>query len=451
MKKFYKEIWETLEKGIGRCFLYREAAIKETLGHSVYVLQFATFAHPAKIEEFLKNKVGEVKVESKDEKSYHLIFDSTRVIITCYETEEDIEVASKKILGQVLRCDNMSINSFGEFNRNTDGYYDIKNRELHFVDEKFVFSNALITRMLNLILQFDFTIGEDVISYIKNNRVFESADFRTVFCSVIASTLRRRKCQWVNIVEALKLVESFVDSPEKFIGYTAQLKHKENDDRFIRTYLYHLAIVLGLSAKNIESFMQNESTLQYFDSVATHIEDSLNDYNVYSKIKKQYGVEFLELLMDVQESVLNSMGLEYQRVSDETFDIGEMLVKDKRFWCSAEEFNASTEETHEKNSDAMDASKGNAGVWLDDKFNKKNYADEEAVEGKVYVDDDVEEEVEDSGIDTSAIDSYETGAAPKVENRDNATPVKEEPKRENNEVMNSQRGHESKVLDGGGM
>ena len=68
---------------------------------------------------------------------------------------------------------------------------------------------------------------------------------------------------------------------------------------------------------------------------------------------------------------------------------------------------------------------------------------------KVYLDDDVETESVDTGIDMSALDSYEADAE-KEEGAEQPR-QKNEPPKQNDSIMNSQRGHESKVLNSGGV
>ena len=53
-----RKIWTKLEENIGRCILFRDAALKEVLGNETFTLQFATLSVPEKVETFLDNAEG---------------------------------------------------------------------------------------------------------------------------------------------------------------------------------------------------------------------------------------------------------------------------------------------------------------------------------------------------------------------------------------------------------
>ena len=240
-----------------------------------------------------------------------------------------------------------------------------------------------------------------------------------------------------------------------FIQYTKTLDDKDKNDRAIRNYLYSLFIPLGITGQELYKIFPKEPTLEYFDSLATNIDAKLGDYKTYIDIKKRYGEEFLELLIDVQESVFKSLGMEYTRVSDETFDMGELFFKDDRFWCTLEDMKVSEEvavaPTPVVQEEAMDVSKGNAAGWIADKFNNDMYSDaEESDTDKVYLDDEVETEAADTGIDMSALDAYEEGSDD-IKETDEEPQPKVVPPKQNEGIMNSQRGHESTVLNSGGV
>ena len=101
----------------------------------------------------------------------------------------------------------------------------------------------------------------------------------------------------------------------------------------------------------------------------------------------------------------------------------------------------------------MDVSKGNFLGWTKDEFDNEMYSEEGEAEtvsaDKVYLDDEVETESVDTGIDMSALDSYEVDV--KEEEGDEPPRQKNEPTKQNDSIMNSQRGHESTVLNSGGV
>ena len=102
----------------------------------------------------------------------------------------------------------------------------------------------------------------------------------------------------------------------------------------------------------------------------------------------------------------------------------------------------------------MDVSKGNFAGWTNDKFNKEMYSDEgvteTADEEKIYIDDEVDEESVDTGIDMSALDEYETDNTDEKK-ADDKPRQNDSPPKQNEGIMNSQRGHESTVLNSGGV
>ena len=99
--------------------------------------------------------------------------------------------------------------------------------------------------------------------------------------------------------------------------------------------------------------------------------------------------------------------------------------------------------------ETMDVSKGNVNTWTAETYDENMYPEEgETSKEKRYLDDDDVEDKNGTGLNMAEIDSYEEGLAEDervhaVASKTNAV--------ENDEIMNSQRGHESKVLNSGGV
>ena len=452
-----RKIWTKLEENIGRCILFRDAALKEVLGNETFTLQFATLSVPEKVETFLDNAEG-ISIIRRERGYYVFSWEGARVEIHCFDAEQGFESSYEKMFSRPLRCENLGINIMGQFNKNIDAYNDIEARELHLASGESKITEFLVPKIVRYVLNFGFVIGEDILEYASQNKIFESKDMRVRFLSALSDNIKKTNCTWGRVAEALKFIAEILPSPD-FTQYTAALDDMEKDDKFVRNYLYNLFIILDMTGQELHKVIPKESTLEYFDSLAINIGACLGEYKTYIEIKNKYGDEFLELLMDVQESVAKSLHLDYQRVSDDTFDMGEMFFKDDRFWCSLEEMSAPKKEevtvapAPQVQEETMDVSKGNFAGWTKDEFDKEMYSEEGDTEAvstdKVYLDDEVETESVDTGIDMSALDSYETDA----EKEEGVEPPrqKNEPPKQNDSIMNSQRGHESKVLNSGGV
>ena len=452
-----RKIWTKLEENIGRCILFRDAALKEVLGNETFTLQFATLSVPEKVETFLDNAEGISIIRS--ERGYYVFsLEGARVEVHCFDAEQGFESSYEKMFSRPLRCENLGLNIMGQFNKNIDAYNDIEARELHLASGGSKITEFLVPKIVRYVLNFGFVIGEDILEYASQNKIFESKDMRVRFLSALSDNIKKTNCTWGRVAEALKFIAEILPSPD-FTQYTASLDDMEKDDKFVRNYLYNLFIILDMTGQELHKVIPKESTLEFFDSLAINIGACLGEYKTYIEIKNKYGDEFLELLMDVQESVAKSLHLDYQRVSDDTFDMGEMFFKDDRFWCSLEEMSAPKKDevtvaaAPQVQEETMDVSKGNFAGWTKDEFDKEMYSEEGDTEtvstDKVYLDDEVETESMDTGIDMSALDSYETDA----EKEEDVEPhrQKNEPPKQNDTIMNSQRGHESKVLNSGGV
>ena len=456
MTETSKKIWTKLEENIGRCILFRDAALKEVLGNDTFMLQFATLSVPEKVEAFLDN-AEEVSIIRREKNYYVFSWEGARVEIYCFDAESGFESSYEKMFSRPLRCENLGINIMGQYNRNVDAYNDIVAKELHFASGEAKITEFLVSKIVRYVLNFGFTIGEDILENASQNKIFDSKAMRVRFLSALSDNIKKTTCTWDRVAEVLKFIAELLPSPD-FIQYTTALGDMGKDDKFVRNYLYNLFIILDMTGQELHKIIPKESTLEYFDSLAINIGACLGEYKTYIEIKNKYGDEFLELLMDVQESVAKSLHLDYQRVSDETFDMGEIFFKDDRFWCSLEEMNDPKEETaiapaSQVQEESMDVSKGNFVGWTKDEFDKEMYSEEGEADAvgadKVYLDDEVETESVDTGIDMSALDSYETDV--KEEEGDEPPRQNNESPKQNDSIMNSQRGHESTVLNSGGV
>lgn len=456
MTEISKKIWKMLEENIGHCILFRDAAWKEMLGKENYTLQFATLSIPERVDEFLDNTEGVVFVR-KENGNYVFSLDNTRVEVYCFSAETGFEDAYEKMFDRPLRCENLGINIMGQFNRNMDAYKDIQTKELHFANTDAELTGVLVSKIVLYVLNSGFAIGDDIIEYSKQNKTFENKVMRGRLLATLSENIRKTSCTWDRVAEVLRLIEEFLPSKD-IIRYTKQLDNQVKDKQFIRNYLYSLFIPLDMTGQELNRVIPKEPTLGYFDSLATNIDAKLGEYKTYIDIKKRYGEEFLELLIDVQESVFKSLGMEYTRVSDETFDMGELFFKDDRFWCPLKDMKV-PEETAVASApvvqeQAMDVSKGNFVGWTKDEFDRDMYSEEGELEAtnadKVYLDDEVETESVDTGIDMSALDAYEEGSDDSKEGAEDSQP-KVVPPKQNEGIMNSQRGHESTVLNSGGV
>lgn len=448
-----KKIWEKLEENIGHCILFRDAALKEILGEESFTLQFATLTVPEKVEAFLEGNEN-IKIIRNETCNYLFAMDGTRIEIHCFDSKFGFEISYRDMFDRAFRCENLGINLVGQYNKNIDAYKDIMAKELHLASADTKLTEFMIGKLVRYVLISNFSVGDDILEHIKSNNVFESKSMRNRFLGAFADCVRKNKCTWERTVEALKLIEGILPSAD-FIQYTASLNEEVKNDKFIRNYLYNLFISLDMNAQELQKIMPNEPTLEYFDSLAINASACLGRYDIYLEIKDKYGDEFLELLMDVQECIAMSLGMEYTRVTEETFDMGAMFFKDERFWCSSEEIKNSTDVAEERvvsqqKDEMIDVSKGNVTTWTNDQYLEEMYSDEsENDDEKHYLDDDDVEEKTDTGLNMSEIDSYEGEEL--LDDKGEASSKSPAIVAHDDEIMNSQRGHESKVLNSGGM
>lgn len=122
-----------------------------------------------------------------------------------------------------------------------------------------------------------FTIGDDIMTYIETNQIFRNKVMRNKFFVAFVDCVRKNKCSWERIAEALKLIkDDFQDAT--FIQYTMGLDEENKNDRFIRNYLYNLFITLNVTGQELQRIMPNEPTLEYFDSLAINVGACLERY-----------------------------------------------------------------------------------------------------------------------------------------------------------------------------
>ena len=125
MIEISKKIWETLEENIGRCILFRDAAMKEMLGKENYTLQFATLSVPERVEEFLDSAEG-VVVARKETGYYSFSLDNVRVELQCFDASAGFEESYDKMFDRPLRCENLGININGQFNKNNPRHCTVR-------------------------------------------------------------------------------------------------------------------------------------------------------------------------------------------------------------------------------------------------------------------------------------------------------------------------------------
>lgn len=454
MNEASKKIWQKIEDNIGHCILYKDAAMKEVLGEESFVLQFATLSAPEKVEVFLGNAEN-IKVTRNEPGNYIFVMNGTKVEIQCIDPNAGLKKAYEEMFNRVFRCENLGINMLGQYNKNIDAYKDILDKKLHFASSDATLTEFLVGKIVRYVFVYGFTVGDDILDYIKDNNVFKNKTMLSRFLGAFVDSLRKNRCTWDKAVEALKVIESVLPSKD-FIKYTAKLNEENRNDKFIRNYLYNLFISLKMTAHELQKIIPNEPTLQYFDSLALNASASLGIYQIFTEIKENYGAEFLELLSDVQENIMMSLGMEYIRYTEESFDISDEFFNDSRFWCSFDELSNPAKVIEDKSEseskaddETMDVSKGNVNTWTAETYDENMYPEEgETSKEKRYLDDDDVEDKNDTGLNMAEIDSYEEGLV--EDERVHAVDPKTNAVK-NDEIMNSQRGHESKVLNSGGV
>lgn len=450
MNNVMKNVWSKIESEVGVCVLYREGAVREVLGHTMYQLTLVTLCAPEKVEEFASKQFKYEKVNNK----HSFTVENVRVEIICVESDGNFEETRRRIFNRNLRCETIGITFDGRYNKNVDAYKDIEERVLHLSKPEVKTNEQFIQRILNYILTHGFTVGDDVINAFKKNNAFDVKHNLVIYCDSLAKSIMGEKCRWEYVAEAVRFVGAVLFPDSKIVNYTKGLTVPADDKTFIRNYLYALFVMLDMNSAELTKVLANEPTYQYFDSISSNIDACLKEYKEYSEIKRKYGDEFLELLIDVQEVLASFEGIPYERVSDATFDLGVLFINDSAFWCTKDELLAEPEievEVAEESDDStVDLTMASFNSLAGDKYNESEYETPEPSEDKVYIDDEPTQEKANTGINLNAMDSYEKSEeedAESVANPTNNTPVSASA---DSAVMNRQRGHESRVLENGG-
>lgn len=501
MNSTAKSVWEKLEKNVGKCCLYKVGAVNELSGKNNFTLTLATMARPAEIENYVANSQGYNKTDNR----YRFNMDGVNVDLTTYFDYSNMNDRNNEVnnimFHHLFRCESIGISFNGAIAHFYDGIYDIEHKELHFTDETPKLNEGFVSKSVKYAMNCGYTIGDDIIKVVDDKQIFQNPSFCVPFIETLFNILTKGYNDGSNIAKAVSLLGSIIRMSS--IAKTASSYYpKFKDKSFAVYYIFYLACLLDLNAKELQKALPQEPMVKYYDSIFVNHDQVLHNYETYMNIKEKYGLEFIEILSDFQEVVATVEGLgEYVRVNEDEFDLMQIFYNDERFWMpqdkaleKAKKFFQKKEpeaivpkeppKTKQEITPELDISKGKASSWLGDSFKEEDYADdaehndsevleehqndlntdESEVEvymtdsepGKrtrLYLDDErADDKKTESGIDTNAFSSYEkpteeeSAVSGSFIADDHSEPV---PKKESS-VMNHSRGHGSSVLMNGG-
>ena len=282
MTENYKKIWKELEKNVGRCFFFKEGVVKDISGYATYTLTLATFSVPDRVKTYIETNNFK-KVSSTDNR-FTFVKDGVRVEITCIKPEENIQQSYNKMFRHLLRCESSGMDIEGRYINNPEALSDIKNKELHLSGGEAVLNESIVSKIVKYVLYFGYTIGDDIISAVNSQRIFEKDSYKVKFCEALSSVLQKGKTDWISVSEALHLIECILPEGTRIIKHTEKITISMTDTKFIRNYLYSIFVVMEVTAKQLQSIMPEEPTLQYFDSICLNIDVQLKKYDVYKEI-----------------------------------------------------------------------------------------------------------------------------------------------------------------------
>lgn len=324
----FKKVWEQIEEGIGGCCLHKKAAYNEVSGGKVQQLTLVTTASKEAIESFL----GDIEVEKAQKNRYGFTYNGVQVDLTSYEDVEDLDELYEKSFRHTLTIDSLGVRRDGKVSNSYGGLEDIQSKTLRLTGESSPISEILFRRMLNLILTEGYHMDETVSKRIEADKLFEKESYRRRFSEILIGAVKGKAHSWDNVADLLETLGGTLGHQAAIIEYTRKIKKPFTDERFSRGFLYLIFALIKVTARELEGLLSDDKMLIYFDSIAANLQKKVNTASMYRSMKEKYGVEFLELLFDVQQLWMAMENIPYKRPSERDFDRMNLIQSDDSRW-----------------------------------------------------------------------------------------------------------------------
>ena len=461
MRTNMKKVWTELEKELGQCLLHKRAAFNEAAGNKAGQLTLAMAASPEKIKEMLGAKQYEMK-----EGRFLFTYEDVKVELSSFHGITEKEKLCEAIFLHALRVDSIGYTSSGLVCDQYGGLADIKNKVVSLTKPDAVISEYLYGRILQLVAKDNYQVEDTLMQRLVSEDFAVKPGYRRKYCEAIKLALSKPQIDWKIVGRLLSAAKRTFPEKSLILKSTLEMKNASPDEKWRREYMWVIFSRIGATAKELVRLFPEEPLLDNYDSICMNLQAKLSDYKEYMRLKKDYGAEFVELLMDIQSRWMELEGIEYKRVSESDFDPIRLFTADSQYWFDPQnERTALTGSISPKDEYEVASEKIDAGKLLGDEFDPEQYDEgiiedtyvpeaeteipdtlsekEEPVQKKdICIDDDPPEDEKAGGLDLDAMEDYEKGKA-----SSNPVPVE---KNEIHSVVDKARGHRSKVLMNGG-
>ena len=462
MRTNMKKAWIALEKEIGQCLLHKRAAFNEATGNKASQLTLATAASPERIKEMLGSKQYEMK-----EGRFLFTYEDVKIELSSFHGITEKEKLCEAMFLHALRVDSIGYTSNGFVCDQYGGLADIENKTVSLTKPDVGISEYLYGRILQLIARDGYRVEETLMQRLISEDFAVKPGYRRKYCEAFKLALSKPQIDWKVVGSLLSVAKKTFPEKSLMLKSTLEMKNDAPDEKWRREYMWVIFSRIGATAKELVRLFPEEPLLDSYDSICMNLQTKLSDYEEYMRLKKDYGAEFIELLMDVQSRWMELEGIEYRRVSESDFDPIRLFTADSRYWFAPQkERTVSSKTGVQKDEYEVDSEKIDAGKLLGGEFDPEQYeegiiedtyvpdtenvisatpseTEEKPVRKKdVCIDDDLPEDEEIGGLDLEAMESYEKETV--LSNPVSAA------ENEIHSVVDKARGHRSKVLMNGG-
>ena len=464
MKTNMKKAWLALEKELGQCLLHKRAAFNEASGNKIGQLTLATAASPDTIKKVLETKQYEMK-----DGRFVFTYEDVKVELSSFHGITENEKLCEAMFLHALRIDSIGYTSSGLICDRYGGLDDIDNKTVSLTRPDAVITEYLYGRILQLIAKDGYMVEKSLMQRLISEDLVVKPGYRRKYCEAFKIALLQPQICWDVVGMLLSVAKKIFPEKSLILQSTLDMKNASPDEKWRREYMWVIFSRIGATGKELARLFPEEPLIENYDSICMNLQVKLSDYEEYKRLQKNYGKEFIGLLMDIQSMWMTLEGIEYKRVSETDFDPIQQFIADEQYWFDPQKgrpqvTNQTNSDISKKNEYVVTPEKIDAGKLLGIEFDPAEYeegiiedtfyqentegntdsdVEEESVQKKdICIDDDLPEDEEIEGLDIEALESYENGALPPA-------PVISE-KNEVHSVVNKERGHKSRVLTDGG-
>lgn len=453
----FKKVWEQIEEGIGGCCLHKKAAYNEVSAGKVQQLTLVTTASKEAIESFL----GDIEVERPQKNRFGFTYNGVQVDLTTYEEVEDLDELYEKSFRHTLTIDSLGVRRDGKVSNGYGGLEDIQTKTLRLTDATSTISEILFRRMLNLILTEGYHMDESVAKRIETDKLFEKESYRRRFSEILIGAVHGKAHNWDGVADLLETLGGTLGHQAVIIEYTRKIKKPFTDERFCRSFLYLIFALIKVTARELEELLPGDKMLVYFDSIVANLQKKVNTASMYRSMKEKYGMEFLELLFDVQQLWMAMENIPYKRPTERDFDRMNLIQSDDSRWVDPKKQTATKEKPPVvPNTESEESGKYrlegtiNFARAMDPNYNEEEY--DEPMEGPEVDTYSESDESEDTGVQAPSFAEQSTRASGTLESGldvmeseirgEPITPNQTDGKPKKEGIMNHFKGHTGKML-----